>query len=183
MSKSYANNPRNEDFFGGNVSVASLIAEAAGGRIHVIKESAAAVADGTSIDLIISTPADKEICLVGIDFSGGNTPWNAVLYEDPTFTGGSLNSFKNKKRSSSFVALTKLIDGVTVTVEGTELEPAVFGGAAAGQGNRNSSIGGALAFPYWFLKADSFYLIRITNNTGNAEDVFMDLYIREEDLS
>lgn len=129
-----------------------------------------AVADGSSLDVIMSNPSGVYPHLVFSIGTFGNAKFQ--LYEGPTFDadGTSLTIFNHKRYSANTFTGT-VTYGNTVSNVGTLIQDAILPG-----GEKAHAIGTSDSFQdEWCLKNNEDYLLRLTNLSGAASDLHMAL--------
>lgn len=121
-----------------------------------------ALADDASIDIVVTPPANKNI---GIGFAtriGGDAEFK--VFENVTgVTGGTVFVPRNRNRASTKTAQTGVIIQPTgVTTNGVLYEEIIIGGSGG------NAAGATLEGDYAIIKADTSYLFRLTNRSGQA---------------
>ena len=120
------------------------------------------VADGASIDLVLTTPeTDHAHLTVGAN-PGASSQF--LIYETPIYTGGTPLTFTNHKRYSSKEFAGSGVHSPSVSDPGTQ----IFGTFVAA-GEKSSAGGANESYPHeWLLKSSEEYLFRLTNKSGQA---------------
>lgn len=126
-----------------------------------------AVANGATLDILIAVPAGKvpHLQLLEIVTDGGPISYQLDEAVTTSADGTALPSY-NRNRTSSNVAATVLTHTPTVTDTGLEIEahnvPAI--GNKVGIFDQTSQ-------GEWMLKPSTKYLLRVTNDSGQARDI------------
>lgn len=136
--------------------------------------SAASVADGSSINVLITTTANGGAVHMRVSSAAGG---NATLYvfEDPTVSvAGTAVSAYNRNRTSALTPTTVITHTPTNTPDGTQIAGGFLPGGRGGNAAGNISS----MFEEIIMKANEQYLIRLTNNAGTAQplSVVLDWY-------
>lgn len=98
-----------------------------------------------------------------ITVSSDGGPVDVDLYEGTTVSanGTAITPYNNNRNSGTTAAMT-VFESPTITTDGTLLEPIII------PGTKQQGSFGSEASNEWNLKADTIYMIRITNNTIGA---------------
>lgn len=150
------------------------------GFMYSIEHSQGNVANGASLDILLSVPAVTFPHLRQIGVRVEDTPCTLFFYEDvETSNDGSSLSVYNRNRNSSNTPSTVATVGPTVSDTGTELEQRLLPTSGG-----FFSVAGVAAEGFseeWVLKPDTKYLWRVTNNAGSAIDITVDILWYEID--
>lgn len=126
------------------------------------------LANGASVDHIISVPASIHPHIQFIKISVGDGDIDVVTYEGVTTSDdGTAMSILNTNRNSSNAAGTTVFSAGTVTDLGTKIHTRWRPTTATGAGAR---IGTLVEEPgeEWIFKPSTKYTVRITNNSGGS---------------
>jgi hypothetical protein len=118
--------------------------------------------DDASIDIIITPAVNMSIGVGFVSRIGGDAEFR--VYEDVTgITGGTIFVPRNRNRVSTRVAQTGVIvQPATVTHNGALYEEIIIGGSGG------NAAGATLQGDYAVIKANTSYLFRLTNKSGQA---------------
>ena len=105
----------------------------------------------------------------------------ANLYEGSSGnTGGTPLAIQNRNRISTKLSVLTIVDGVTVTTNGTIIDQEYVGG---GTGVGNTSAGsGASSEEEIVLKKSTLYTVEIINGSASAQDIQVKLRWYEEGM-
>ena len=121
------------------------------------------IADDASINLIITTPEDDWPHIVFHPALDGSADF--AVFESPTFTGGTAVTPYNLKRTSLNTWGGTVVHTPTISNDGTMIMQChIPGGTGPHAGGSSNGFG-----EEWVLKADTSYLIRLTNRSNNAQ--------------
>ena len=136
-----------------------MVHDGAGFQGDVIQSG---LADSGTGNVLIVT-GSKSVHLRALDVAAGNTPVQTDFYEGATTSadGTALPSLINVNRVSLKTPLTAMYYGATVTDNGTKIATTLVPVTAKDAGAVQSSFGEEL-----ILKANTKYLITLTNNSG-----------------
>jgi hypothetical protein len=135
------------------------------GVFYTISDLLLALTNGSNEDLLLvtgDTPVHARITL--------STSAQALVrfYEDTTTSNnGTVLPARNRNRVSTNTAAMTSSRAPTVTGVGTLLYEGFLPGGSKNQATGDQSS----TFEEWVLKANSKYLIRVTNNSGGNEDL------------
>jgi hypothetical protein len=133
------------------------------GEMYRVGLIVASVSDNASVDIILTTPEDDWPHVVLHPALDGSA--DVLFYEGPTFTGGTAMTPRNLKRTSTNTWGGTVVHTPSVSGVGTLLMechiPGGTGPHASGGGNGFDE--------EWVLKAETSYLIRLTNRAGQAK--------------
>lgn len=120
------------------------------------------LADGESIDIVVTPPEDKSIGIGFIARIGGDA--ELKVYENVSgVTGGTVFVPRNRNRQSNKTSQSGVIVQPTaVTTNGVLYEEIIIGGS------RGSAAGATLQGDYAVIKADTSYLFRLTNRSSQS---------------
>lgn len=121
------------------------------------------IAAGASYWHVLTTGA-KELHLTIYSSSSDTAPIWVEITESPTFTGGTAGTFVNKNRTSANTASASIVEGATVTVNGTHLEGDFSGGTKQSGGNTSIE-------EEWILKPSTSYGFLIRNDATGAANI------------
>jgi len=134
------------------------------------------VAEAANLDLVVTTPAAKELHTVGDLDAEGKAYF--MLYETPTLgAGGTPAIVKNANRTVGDSGAPTASVGRTISAVGTLLTAHVVPGGTGGNAG-GAETGRESEF---ILAANTSYLFRITNKKGNASDISLNLFAYEHD--
>jgi hypothetical protein len=133
------------------------------GRMWHCSTSSASLADGDSLDMIISPPPGDFIGMLLEGACGGDAEF--LFYEGVVFTGGSVETVYNLKRTVNRQWRGTMTTGATVSSPGTLLSTQFLPG---GQKNQAAGASGTIELP-WILNVNKVYLVRLTNRAGGAK--------------
>lgn len=148
------------------------------GEMFHAGHTAASVANGASVDLLLTTGA-KECHTTFEVFAGGQV--SVYLYEAPTIANGTAITIYNMKRSSANAPLSTVKHTPTVSATGTTA--LVNGRILPGGSSPQTRVGGGIRQGVeWVLAPDTAYLLRVTNGSGAtiAINVGLEWYEEEE---
>jgi hypothetical protein len=125
------------------------------------------IADNTSFDHLLITPAGHGVDLVDFLLEVNGAPFTLELYEAPTIQEGSNGTsapLLNMNRTSGKTASSQLFHGPTVTSTGSTLLrhkriPGAKQTGGIGESNKNA----------FLLAANTAYLFRATNKSGQSQ--------------
>jgi hypothetical protein len=131
------------------------------GRLFDVDAHNIALANNGSLDIVITTGA--YLTHVAVQPASEGT-FEILVYEGPTFTGGTLIPAVNHKRTSTQILNAVVKSAPSVSAVGIELaremSPGGSGGQAVGaRGSRASE---------WILAPSTSYLFRLTNVSGQT---------------
>jgi hypothetical protein len=186
MQTKYRSKPSIDSLTGAQRVIDELVSHIYEGLIHKVSGVTYNVGDTNDVDFLIRTPVSPALVeIVGIILIGQGNPWNVELYETPTVTTPGIeatkqfmNMYRPKKSQTTDVIL---YDAPTISADGLLLDEGIFGGTV-GQGNQAGGLGGNTFFFGWCLDPDSYYNIRIINNTGGLAPIGVDMFIRQTTL-
>lgn len=120
------------------------------------------LADDASIDIVVTPPVGMNIGIGFVTRIGGDAEFK--VFENVTgVTGGTVFVPRNRNRASTRTALTGVIIQPTgVTTNGVLYEEIIIGGSGG------NAAGATLQGDYAIIKADTSYLFRLTNRSGQA---------------
>jgi len=157
-------------------SVATNVIQTEHARIHAgegytVTAKFTGVANGASKDILLSNPAANFPHLRIYSVESEKAPANIILYEGATVSadGTALTIFNNNRGSSNTAGMTAF-HGPTITDIGTDIEHSFIAGS--------KQVGGSFSdFSYeWLLKANTKYIVRYTNNSGQTSEVNFKLF-------
>lgn len=125
------------------------------------------LANGASVDIVLSTPVGVFPHLRAWKFALSDGPCAFSLFENPTVTiGGTDLTPVNNNRASSRTAQTTVKADPTITVTGNSLLEAAYvpdpgGGFFTSPGTTAGDVS-----EEWVLNQNEDYLLRLTNNSG-----------------
>ena len=156
------------------VTISSFHAKGHEGKAFLIQHLFSAIADDASADLALTTGSGPEQThvLISAVMEGKS---EVFFYEAPTFTVGTGVTAFNRERASATVSGVVAVHTPTVTDVGTELSHGFIPA-----GGKHDPGAGAQGFSEWILKADTKYLLRVTNRSGAAIDVLSALHFYED---
>ena len=135
----------------------------------------AAVANGSSVTLGISTPTTHTSRgRIIVESDEGVT---VQFSEAATYTGGSAVNAINVDRTSANVDHLTLVSNPTVTNEGTVLIQSILGSASQ---FREGGTPGECSCSHFKLKANTKYIIKVTNVSGDASKIKVGWYFIEQ---
>lgn len=124
------------------------------------------IANGASLDLLLTPPAFSFPHLRKAVFNLGDGPCDILAYEGVTTSDdGTAAPVFNRNRNSANTPNTVLTTGPTVTDLGTLIHDR-YVGDTGGQGSHQVGSVSAGLGEEWILQPEVKYLIRITNNSG-----------------
>lgn len=132
------------------------------GVFYSASEIVAALADDASFDMIITTPADDWPHVAPLPSLDGSADF--LIYEAPTFTGGTAVASINHNRNSSNTFGGTVVHTPSVTAVGSPI--LISHHLAGGTGPMASGVGGGQFEREFILKASTSYLFRLTNKSG-----------------
>jgi hypothetical protein len=186
MKSKYISHPQAEKITGAQRVIQDIWSDVNEGLIHKISGISFSIADAGHDDFVILTPGSKYwVDVIGLVLIGEGNPWNVELYEAPTLTPGDETdkiSRNINRRIGNDDTNLKFYDASTVTDDGLLLDEGIFGGVA-GQGNQQGGLGGGEFFQGWILAPDTYYNIRIVNNTGALATIGTDFAYKEVEFS
>jgi len=120
------------------------------------------LADDASIDIVITPPVNMPIGIGFVTRIEGNAEFK--VYENVTaVTGGTIFVPRNRNRASTRVAQTgAIVQPSSVTTNVVLYEEIIVGGSGG------NAAGASLTGDYAILKANTSYLFRLTNRSGQA---------------
>lgn len=138
-----------------------------GSAIFTASRLASAVAAGANTDSTFTTGAKNVILYArNVDRSGSGV--SAQIFESPTTTGGTAVTSYNTNRDKVVASTVTILSGVTTTATGTQIAATSYAiGNASNQGRGGQAVLGELLY----LKANTTYLLRLTNLDAAAENI------------
>ena len=120
------------------------------------------LADDASIDIVITPPVAQSIGIGFVTRIGGDAEFK--VFENVTaVTGGTIFVPLNRNRASTRLAQTgAIVQPSSVTTNGVLYEEIIVGGSGG------NAAGATLTGDYAILKANTSYLFRLTNRSGQA---------------
>lgn len=120
------------------------------------------LADDASIDIVVTPPVTKNIGIGFVTRIAGDAEFK--VYENVTnVVGGTVFVPRNRNRASTRVAQTGvIIQPSSVTTNGVLYEEIIIGGTGG------NAAGATLQGDYAIIKANTSYLFRLTNRSGQA---------------
>jgi len=141
-----------------------------------------ALADAASQDFLLAVPALTWPHLNKAMIRIGRGDVDILAYEGPTTTAaGTVLTPFNTNRSSSNTPNMVITRDPTVTVVGTLMQHQWLPPTIAGTGGSASGVSEAEAGEEWLLAPDTDYLWRITNESGAAVDLAIEILWYELD--
>jgi hypothetical protein len=156
-------------------TVCSLVSRAIDGTVYGTVTTGTRVANGSSITLKLTTPAEHDIIVNDVIVhlqDGVSTRGDLIIYEAPV-TGGTPSELtpRNYNRQTGDNSTVTVTSGDTYTSGGTAiLLDVAFGNRGAASSN---------VFPA-ILKKSTNYLAVFTNNSGQVADMLMRVVYTEE---
>lgn len=96
------------------------------------------------------------------------------FFEDTTINAsGTLITNRNFNRNSSNTSNLELYYDTTTTNDGTKLGGKVFGSSSTGGFFGTSASGGLIEGVNWFLKPNSEYVLKVTNQAGETTNILV----------
>jgi hypothetical protein len=120
------------------------------------------LADDASIDIVVTPPVGKDVGIGFVTRIGGDAEFK--VFEGVTdVVGGTIYVPKNRNRASTKTAQTGIIiQPTSVTTNGVLYEEIIVGGSGG------NAAGASLEGDYAIIRADTSYLFRLTNRSGQA---------------
>ena len=120
------------------------------------------LADDASIDIVVTPAINMNVGIGFVTRIGGDAEFR--VYEGVTgITGGTIFVPRNRNRASTRVAQTGVIvQPTTVTHNGSLYNEIIVGGSGG------KAAGATLQGDYAIIKANTSYLFRLTNKSGQA---------------
>lgn len=120
------------------------------------------LADDASIDIVVTPAINMNVGIGFVTRIGGDAEFR--VYEGVTgITGGTIFVPRNRNRASTRVAQTGVIvQPTTVTHNGSLYNEIIVGGSGG------NAAGATLRGDYAIIKANTSYLFRLTNKSGQA---------------
>jgi hypothetical protein len=138
-----------------------------------------ALANGASHDHLLRVPAGVYPHFNRLMFSVSAGDCDAYLYEGATVSAdGTPETVYNTNRNSTNAAETLLFTDPTVTDPGTEIHHVWMPPTGAGVGS-STGLSKVSFDEEWLLKPSTDYLIRLTNNSGGAIDIWHEMLFYE----
>lgn len=136
------------------------------GAVFIANRTYAAVANGANADMRFVVPSGKQVhAVLGFGSSGIIT---AFLYEAGNVTAGTAMTPVNLNRNSANASTCTVTYTPTVTTTGTE----IMSRKMANTSHVLAKFGGELHRNMeWILKANTTYLVRVTNGSGGNLDI------------
>ena len=135
-----------------------------GARVH-----SASLGNGASLDMLFEVPADVYPHFQALNIGADGGPDTVQLFEGVTASAnGTVVASYNLNRNSTNTSSVTVRENPTISDTGTLLDETYIYSAGNKQGVYNDIEGSELIF-----KPSTKYLIRYTNNSGSAEDIFM----------
>ena len=147
------------------------------GIMYSCYQDTISIADSGSIYFAVVIPDSLEMHLKGANIWAVDQPWSFEIYEAPTFTNGT-DTLKNYNRDrneidSSGIVIFKTPTSINIS-SAKRIERILFGGGTGVGGAVSSgSLGKNLE---WELKESTKNLIIITNLSGGAATVSIEIY-------
>ena len=128
------------------------------------------VANDGTVEMLIKVPAGGVAHASFTAQAGGDA--RLQLFEGPTITAdGTPVTPVNRNRTSTKVSAVSVFHTPTTSAAGTPLPDKLIAGGSGG----NSAGGQTEPFAEWNLKADEDYLFRITNISGVAQNIGLEV--------
>jgi hypothetical protein len=138
-------------------------------------DRAVSLANGADLDILLDNPAGNFPHINGILFSMGDSPCDLVSYEGVTTSAsGTLAARFNRNRNSTNESAMLAYVGPTVTDLGLQVHDR-FIPDAGGAGSNDVGVISPNFGEEWILKPATKYLVRLTNNSGGAITVGMEM--------
>ena len=120
------------------------------------------LADDASIDIVVTSAVDMPIGIGFVTRIGGDAEFK--VYENVTsVVGGTIFVPRNRNRTSTRVSQTGIIvQPSSITTNGILYEEIIVGGSGG------NAAGATLQGDYAIIKANTSYLFRLTNRSGQA---------------
>lgn len=120
------------------------------------------LADDASIDIVVTSPVSMPLGIGFVTRIGGDAEFK--VFENVTdVVGGTIYVPKNRNRASSKISQTGIIvQPTSVTTNGVLYEEIIVGGSGG------NAAGASLQGDYAIIRADTSYLFRLTNRSGQA---------------
>ena len=148
------------------------------GKIFYAQYTDTNVADGSSVTIGIDIPAGYyPRGHASLTSDGGVT---FEIREDVTYSGGNAIDAINMDRNSSNVDYMTFVSNPAVTDEGTVLFTGFYGSAGGGGwfgGSASPAMGNASPIAF---KANTKYIIKVTNTSGSASKISVGFYFTEQ---
>lgn len=135
----------------------------------------ASLANGGTLEGLIAVPAGAFPHMTGMLFTFGAGDLDIETFEGTTTSadGTAVNSF-NRNRNSTNTPNIVLTHTPTITDDGTKIHDRLVPPTGAGVGNQEGVVSPNLG-EEWILKPSTKYLVRVTNNSGGAIKVTMEI--------
>lgn len=128
-----------------------------------------AVPNGSNIDTIFTTGANPVVFKNRtVKFNGSHL--TTRVYKSPTFTLGSIVPYFNLNNINPVAGAVTIRTGATVSAPGTEFGAPTFDIGTVGQGNSSFSTFSVFGLER-VLAPNTSYLLRITNDSGAAQEI------------
>jgi hypothetical protein len=134
------------------------------------------LADDGNADVLIQVPAGSSphLARIGVTVGAGNV--DILGYKDVAFSAaGAAVAAVNTNQNSANVALVTLTSAPTITDIGTEIHRGWVPPTPVGQGQSASGMPDVQAGEEWILAPSVNYVWRITNLSGEAIDLSVDI--------
>lgn len=162
------------------INIDTIHARVHAGQMFQADYMATGVANSGTIEMLVKCPVGSVVHMAFEVGAGGDA--KLELFENPTVTvDGTSIAATNRNRRSSLVANATVFHTPTTTADGTALIP--HGILVPGGSGGNSAGGQNEGFAEWVLKADEDYLIRLTNVSGTAQALGIELEWYEPNLA
>ena len=140
-----------------------------------ITHRVASLANGAALEGLISVPADSFPHLTGMLFTFGAGDVDIETFEGTTTSadGTAVTTF-NRNRNSSITPAISVFHTPTITADGTQIHDRLVPPTGNGVGNREGVVSPNLG-EEWILKPSTKYLVRVTNNSGGAIKLTMEM--------
>lgn len=150
------------------------------GAQYEISNDSPGLANAANVDVLFTTGA-KPVIIKSRLLKFNGTSVLTRVYRAPTFTGGTIAPYFNLNDKDPVAGTVVIRTGATVTAPGTEFGAPTFDMGSAGQGNSTLSTYSVPGIER-ILRANTTYLLRITNDSGATQRITSYLTWYEGDL-
>jgi len=134
------------------------------------------VANGAAVDVLFDVPANTYPHIQKMEIFAGAGDIDFALYEGVTVSAnGTLCPCPNVNRNSSNTGATQIYVDPTVTDTGTLIADHWVPPTSTGQGQSQQGVSNASEGEEWIFAPSTKYVKRITNNSGNAVDMYISI--------
>lgn len=127
------------------------------------------LANGANIDTLFTT-GNNPVLVKSRKISYNGTSFVARVYSGTTYTGGTIIPYFNLNNRNPVAGTVVIRGGATITGVGTEIATPTYGVGSDGQGSRAVASFSDIGIER-VLASNTTYLLRITNDSGAAQNI------------